>query len=100
MPSSFVMFRQAFVVTDTAAMAGDPGQGALYDPTSWRHLETDDIVCSFHDGDRDLDGRRGPVEEFACVASIGPLRSRIPTITGRLIGVDAMAISGCRVLRP
>jgi hypothetical protein len=26
-----------------------------------------------------------------------PLRSRIATITGRLIGVVAVAISGCRV---
>jgi hypothetical protein len=63
---------QAFVVAGAAAVAGDPGQGALDDPAAGQDLEGVQGIGPFDDFDGQVQPGGRPGEQLPGVASVGP----------------------------
>jgi hypothetical protein len=68
----FVVDGETFVVTDTSAVSGNPGQRPFYDPASGQDNESLQVVGSLHDlqppgGDAVL-----PNDELAGIAGVDP----------------------------
>jgi hypothetical protein len=66
-----VVCGQALVVTDGASAAGDPGQGALDDPTAGQHLESVQVTGAEDDLEGELERGLGPGDELAGVDAVG-----------------------------
>jgi hypothetical protein len=72
--AGLVVSGQPLVVADGAAVAGDPGQGALDDPPAGQDLEGVQVIGPFDDfqGQLRLEPGPSPGDELAGVAAVGP----------------------------
>jgi hypothetical protein len=74
--------RQPFAVPDGTAVAGDPGQGALYDPPAGQDFEGVQVIGSLDDLEGELERGLGPGDQLPAVAAVGPgqldLGKRLP----------------------
>ena len=63
---------QAFVVAGAAAVAGDPGEGALDHPAAGQHLEGVRALGAFDDLHVQVQPSARPGQELAGVTGVGP----------------------------
>jgi hypothetical protein len=67
-----VVCGEAFVVAGAAAVAGDPGQGALDHPAARQHFEGVQVIGPSDDLHGQVQPAAGPRDELAGVAAVGP----------------------------